>query len=649
MDIYSLRVFNEMHGLGITEQELIAIEKETNNEVTGVANMLNRDGYLIYVNHDDKDNIYLKKTTRDLVCPSRILSKILITFEPPAEIFQLHLIAKYHAQDWAYKTQADNLDELKTKIIDRFIDGYDKTIQTEEQFKALFWLFDKPYEKVTNKTRNDMSTILKVFEKDNRRLAIIRKHDEWITKQMFCYNRERESAEYLAKTYTPKCPEYNYVDEGREFKGNVWIDDELLDKISKEELDIIVSKREDNKKFYLLNSKEYANVCNSIRLQLMTAKRQADNEKKEKTVKTKIEKEYKKKGMLVRQGVTFTPQYISYNDLKLEGPMIAEYIEFNRLILADNCDFNSIAAGYVDYILKRELERNCYGEYTNKVKIGFEHPVSMIIGKVEVNVERHNKNICIKTPVYNRIRNDELHQVILYALRFNTQEEYNAFVEDVSNKSLRLIKLLESGLSFTLKGVKRDDNDLGERGAMFSINLKIIREKNKNYVLVKDKKLQITNIDGLFKLKENGSEYDWRSNYDPVQRAIKILFKCIKGITAPDLSDLIKEGKAGYDLRIKRSNEFIKNAIKLTKARKKANGYIVKGMGDTHYYVGKDTSDRIVVYTWVKNKPDKYICIVDVDSETDEPGLNDCIAKRLLALNKDMVVANEIDTIKAVI
>jgi hypothetical protein len=128
-----------------------------------------------------------------------------------------------------------------------------------------------------------------------------------------------------------------------------------------------------------------------------------------------------------------------------------------------------------------------------------------------------------------------------------------------------------------------------------------------------------------------------------VQRTVHILFKSIEGITGEDVSSLIKESIKENKKRIERSLSFIDNAVRITCAKKVNNGWIVKGASNQEYLVEPD----LKVWTWKNNEKDKYICIVDINSDTsDEATKNDCIAKRILALHKDKFLIDEIYTLK---
>jgi len=90
MDINTLRVFNSIHSLGITEEEFADLESEqTHIERTGLYIRSIKKDYAICVSHDDlKHPIVIKKLDKTIQTPSRVLFKTLITFDNlPPEIY----------------------------------------------------------------------------------------------------------------------------------------------------------------------------------------------------------------------------------------------------------------------------------------------------------------------------------------------------------------------------------------------------------------------------------------------------------------------------------------------------------------------------------------------------------------------------------
>lgn len=643
MNIQSLRVFSSMYGLDITEEEFLTIEQEVNSGKRGIYNAVRKKGYIVYVDHNNKSTIVIRKSKSDIVIPSRILCKTMVTFEPlPDEIYTLHSINRYRAQDWKFVYRADNLEELKDRIIDRFTDRYDKELNEEDiavQEQAIYWLFNQEYTPITKDTRTNISTILKVFENKNRRTAIIKKKLVYtVSACMGSGSREEESIHHSVLTFTPADAEYNYVDEGREFGEDIWIDDPLTGKVSAEELDIIEKRM--SKGFGLLTTKIYSNIQNELRLEILSAKKRSEESEIKRVVETEAEKQFQK-GKLIRNGVTFTKEYIAYDDMELKGPRIEEFISYNNIITAENTDFNSIVTTYIDFILNRGYAAGRYG-MTSNIVYDIKEDIQLTIGKVNLKVSKQGNNYYVWCPRRNRIKKDELPTVLRMALAYDL-ESYSKFIENVSSVSLELGKILINGLSFSVKPRQYGNNDcdLAKDSQDIFFNLQVTRVKNKNYVKINDKQFYIKDTPRLLELKKT-LNCDYSSRIDPLQRMINIISKSIQDISPKEIGDLIKDGKKMYLQKVKRSKEFIKNAVKLASAKIVEDGYIVKGISGKEYFVSND----LKVWEWEKNNKTRYVCIVDVDSERDEAGVNDCIAKRILALSKDKFIAKEVDTLE---
>ena len=121
MDINSLRVFDSLYKLKISEQEFSEIEDEIRHEErTGLSIKAVKKGFSICVSHDEKHKVIIKKIEFDGKLPqpkSRVLFKTLILFEDlPDEIYTLHQIAQYRALDTEIKRVANTMEDLKDKI-----------------------------------------------------------------------------------------------------------------------------------------------------------------------------------------------------------------------------------------------------------------------------------------------------------------------------------------------------------------------------------------------------------------------------------------------------------------------------------------------------------------------------------------------------
>ncbi len=690
INIEALRVFNSLYKLGITEQEFTEIrEEQKHEERTGLSINLVKKGKIIGVSHDEKQSIVIKKVRGDIkpIPKSRILFKTLITFKDiPEEIYTLHAIAQYHALDTTIKYTANTIEELKDRVCDRFIDRYPKELGEkintgysyntdkaekkaklnliQKQIKALFWLFDEDFKEFKPQTaRKNVARIIKVFQRNNRRLAIIQINEKWERKSggVMCQRwiDTIKQTTFKIVTFTPKDERFNFVSPNREIflkyeggysgNSNIWLDDKLFEKVTAQELSILSNKFEDE--WVFLTADEYNKQSKGVRLELMNARRK----EQEDNIRSKLEKEIKKrfkKGKVVRQGITLSNTEISYQGVSIKGKRIGEYIAQQQIHLLESPNFNEIFEGFIDYIL--DYQQTGFDREYNACF------VSRLNGKQKIEI--HNTKIVVEKKgnlLYvngKKINQDDVGKVLKNAITYNTQAEYDEWVSYTSRVNLRLQEALNNtAMAFELHIDNTDDNCLVGDTTKMSLSIPIRRENNKNYVKIGNKEYKVKNIQALFDLGKEVNSCKYRyGGGGYLQRTIKLLYKAIADITPKAIGELIKNGKKEYRLmnkereerelkRINRSKEFIKNAVKLTKAKKVNGGYFVKGLTKITYFVDERSLE---VYTIKNGKQDKNLCIVDNDysweRKDDEALRNDRVAKRLLMLSKDKKVAKEI-------
>jgi len=700
MDINALRVFNSLYKLGITDEEFKEIEEEQRHtERTGLAIKCVKKGYCICVSHDEKHEILIKKLknfyvmVKDLpkdLTNTRILFKTLITFdELPQEIYTLHEIAQYRTSDTEIRYIANNLEELKDRICDRFADGNRKYYELgelhyynrywyedemekrrkerereklmEKQLKALFWLFGEDYSTFKFKSaRKNIPRIIKVFSRNNRRIAIFQENEDYEKHYPFrCWDiKHIRKTSLKIKAYKPRDERYNYVSPNREvYIGSceIWIDDELFEKLEVPELEIL-AERFSNLEYIILNADEYSRLKPSIRLEMLSAKRKAMEVKAKRELIKRIEKQFKK-GKVVRKGIEFTKTSMSYEGIVFKADKLGEYLVEENVVYREEPDFREIYEDYIDYILNIEVRTNYYsGEST--FEINFKGETEISIGQINLKLSKIGNYFYVQLNGKKyRINKEDLPVVLKEAINFSIApdgiEAYENYLSHTSKVNLKLQEALKNGgLKFILEIDKTDDNDLikenyGERKML--LTLPLLRKNGKNYVVVCGKEYKVKNIQALFELGKDVYRYHIRNGY--LQRTINLLYKGIKGITPEVIGKIIEQGEREYKkmmarkraeerARIKKSEEFLNNAIKLTNAKKVKGGYIVRGVSGNYYFVSNDNAG---VWTIKDGKQDKYLCMVDIGKTADgKAGLNDKIAKRLLALSKDKVVAKSI-------
>ena len=713
MDINALQVFNCLHALGITDDEFKAIGDEVSHkERTGLSIKCVKKGCAICVSHDMRHNIVIKKfkTKRDLR-NMRILFKTLILFEDlPDEIYVLHQIAQYRSQDNEIKDISKNLEELKDRICDRYADGYPKTLGvaesdldddeeygyhtwayskertkdeekneinrgelTEKQLKAIFWLFGEDYNTFELKeTRERIPKIIKVFSRNNRRIALFQETLNHNYNVMFRGERHVEGEVIKIKTYTPRDERYNYACPNREVyiedNNEIWVDDDLLGKIGKEEFKILNQKmfgddEGEDGSFIILNSDKYNQLQSAISLELMSVKRNNMEEKAKRKLVKSIETQFKN-GKVVRQGIEFTKTSMSYNGLVFKADRLGEFLFEHHIIIQEQPQFTKIFNDYINWFLDIQITHNRSNYEISSKYSDFKGDVKLNIGNIKLRVYKNRNTLFVqingKKP--HRITKEDINEVLQKSMEYANPDNIDGYEEYLSHTSivnLKLQKALEKkGLEFVLEIDKTEDNilssDYERREKEIRLVLPLFRRKNKNYTLINGKEHKIKNINALYDLGKEVDEthISWRGGY--LQRTIRLLYRAVNGINPKDIGDLILQGKKNFSVwiaeiekekkeKVERSMEFLANAIRLTKATKVKSGYIVRGLTENLYFVDLDKGGVwIVKKKGEKYVNDKYLCIVDKNYGEEEWQVNDRIANRLLALSKDSVVASEI-------
>lgn len=683
MKINALRVQNAIHNLGLTEKQIAKVEQEQNEKWRrGIAIMFKKKGVFICVNHDNKHNIVIwnknkfygwQNDKKVKIKPnSRVLFKTLITFDFPPQINTLHTIGTYRSGDSNdVRYQATNIEELKERVRDRFSDNYGKELGKfefyslygeeekkeryrqkrfeliKEQLKAVFWLFNEPYDFEPREVRANVNTIIKAFQKGNKRVAIIQKHSKWETNGGFrAEHREYELNEFSVRAFKHTDLEYNYVNTGREFSGNVWVSDELLGSVTSKELDLISSKSD--RSFLLLTMDKYHQYKTHFRTEMLRLKRKEKEERIKNELVNKIQNDFQKKGEVIRQGgVRITTNSITQNGLTFKAQNLKDYIISERIYLLQEISLKKIYGDYLDRILKIEVG---YFDSTEKVYFIGKHKIQ--IGKIKIKIEENKGRIKINDIT---IRKDEVKRVLLEAFDSKTQKQYQDYLIGIKKCSLRMRRLLNEGIDITLRMPRSDDIGLDDEFSSKTIffSIKPIREGQNYYVNLGDKKFRIKRLSPIYTLD---GYYANKYNGDNADRIFDLLFQALEDVSANDIVNLMTNGVKAFEEREKEkarleeikykenarkekvSLEFIENAVKITHAEKREGGWIVTGTSGTQYWV----TNQNQVYLVEDDVATKYLCLVDMDSNETKWQKNDAIAKRILALSKDMSVAKEI-------
>ncbi len=707
MDINALRVFNIIHSLNITEEEFADLENEQKHtERTGLYIRCIKKGYSMCVSHDENHQVVIREIRKEIPVPSRVLFKTLITFDDlPKQIYTLHAIAQYRALDTDIKHRADNLEELKDRICDRFVDNFPKelgryyddihyqelhswddkkratwgelkTKLIERQLRALFWLFGEDYERFEKEVkvaRKNIPRVVKVFERHNKRMAIIQRVEDYQQRRGgMMYNPvwfERvQGSRLMIRCFKPGNPQYNYVDLNREMylpmgpdeTAELWLDDDLFEKTEYPELKVLSKRLFSNqnnngngaKGWLLLTADEFNKKQTLLRIEVMSATRRHQEEEAEKNLAQRIDAQFRK-GKVVRQGITFTKNSIECEGVLVKNEKLGHFVMRNQIHLQREPDFSKIVKDFICFILNIDAVWN---NSTSSViyVCNFKGDETISIGEVDLRIESRKNNIFVNN---HRIAKNDLVDVIFTALFHRNQKDFDQYLAYSSKVNLTLQKILsDGGISFELKIDKTNDNSLPIKEEKMVLSLPLHREKGKNYTTIKGVDYQIKDLNAFIDIgKDINSARIGYGGGGYIQRTIKLLYRSIKGITPREIGEIIKNGEQEYTRlqeRIRKENAeklkkavgFLNEAVRLSKAKKIKNGFQIIGKSGKQYTVNSDT---LAVYEVADGKPERYVCIVDMGTSTDTDwGRKDALAKRLLMLAHDLKVADEVHTLE---
>ncbi len=695
MDAYGLAVYNQIHKLGFTPEDLNAVLEETKQKHNGLAIMAKTKKAVAIVDHDKQRKILIKKPSEiNLPVPSRVLFKTVVgLMDCPEELYTIHSMVRYYRYDTIPKTASavKTLEGVKSKLAERFLkekwvelgstidDQYcsykvqDKRKKQKQeliikQLKAIYWLFDEEYTKegITIPEKKNRKIITKVFQKKNYRLALFVNNE----------NKEVKAGSFFQPKYWKKLKgirfyilalkagdgKYQLLDEGREVNSKshgteVWVANDLLGKLSSEELDSIAETRNEGSDWLLLDAKTYyEGLSQRIKAKMQIAKREAE---KNKAISKAIDETDKKvrSGHYEKNGITYDDDTLTIGSFTLKSPKLKEHVRSSWRRIFDN--EVTIRGVYKEFV-NEVLDVGPKGMYGEEV-------ISRATNKTFIEV--NNIKIDIDATKLARINNkrvsrENLAEIIENAVDYETQAEFDEYVTKCSKIPLTLQKVLGvGGLSFDVH-VRKTDNNTFSKDEYIVFTLSMMRENDKNYLKIGKEKLRIKDWNSLLTAAKKTEKYDSRYE-DGLERAIHFIKLGVPEITPEQVMTLIKEGRTkAKELKriaeeikkkqekenlkkLERSKIFLAKAIELTNAEKITEGFLVKGASNVLYFIrSSDANVWTTKEVCGKIKPDNHLCIVDDHYGKGEYLINDKVANRLLMLHKDLKTASDVYTVK---
>lgn len=488
-----------------------------------------------------------------------------------------------------------------------------------------------------------VGVIVRVVEFNNTRIAAM------ATKDM---NR---NSEYKCYTCTPSSEKYNYLDVGR--KAIVFVTerggsyhnyrqqtnrfcrgifhDMDVDIPDDENLLPAIYEEYGSKNFEVIDTDDFKATVQKVKFNRQS---QAKKQKKESTLKDKISEKIKylkdDEGKTIKLNeVTYTSEEIDYEGQKLkrtDGPKNWVYKLMRNALSVhkiDDITFDTILNTFI-----KSLDVDYSGT-----------EMTAVIGEVDVTrswkrIEHKNGNVQVLHYINgSRINKDEVSAVLERALCYNDNDNYNAFLKEVSKCSLRFHRYLHTGIDLRVR-------DNLNRTTAYKIKLPLERRSNVNYLDINDELYRVSDTNRLL---DNAGTISLSKFSD-----LLIESGAVQDVELKDIVPILKEGKQTYEDAVAKSKKLVESTEKLFDLSAQTHtfqdestkkGYLIEGK--LRSYVVEYDPDLDVneqshgVYSYPEGR---YICIVD--KSTDQAGY-DKLINRVYALHNDNLVASKISTL----
>jgi hypothetical protein len=326
--------------------------------------------------------------------------------------------------------------------------------------------------------------------------------------------------------------------------------------------------------------------------------------------------------VITNNSIEYQKQKITADIANLSSILIKEAA---RLVAIDNINFDALSELFFLKISQSQI------------------PVSGIIGNVSFCLNPTTSTNTAGTSVtrYNinnkRINKNEIEECLRRALCYQTQLDYDYFIDSVNKCSLKVHNLLQLGIDITVY----DDFD----NITYNVKFPIDRKNRKNYIVINNEEYQIKNTNKFLTLQNTSKRI-------PLLVLVEKLLdnKIVKDVTINNIKNIIKQGRRTYEEAIEKSNQLLEETLKLFNLKEETKhianatrtGYLIKGKLREYFLEVQNDDSHTGNCGVYDTKSEKYICIVD--KSTSQVGM-DKIVNRIYALHNDNLLASKITTL----
>lgn len=596
--------------------------------------------------HIDQKLAGIPETAYPYVCTQA--RQILFRFLPEPEQFEMlmRLTNQFSSSNYSYATDItepqifDTVEQFKAycinnleRVVPLMVNDYyckDESIADGDLLliKGLYWLADKKFtgmNRGVSLPKRDVPLyifrITEILTFGNKRVA-------------FCHGLRNTatSGVFIIYITIPTEPRYNYTDVGRFLSHESSVQRSVF-RLYYDDATTMFPRSADGLTRYVadptFNLIDNATVDSLVKRLQKTERSTTERLKLAELISTKMKARIK--GLSKDEPFEFNDITFRKTEFEYEGQIIGSTTTgVNTMTLLEN-----FSGSYTDENLNFERLFNTFCE-NMAYKLTRGTAITGRLGSVTFEGSLQQTSGTSKLTKINgyRINKAELVDALKQGLCYQNQADYDSFLEAVEYCSLRFHAYLSTGIDLQV------EDEIN--GIQLVFKLYMERQKNKNYLVLADRKIKIGDTNKLLTLATARN----------MTKVIEVLLDPkIVGLKGSDIRELIKDGVRAYK-EIKKKEEawlldtlkkfdvqVLQNVQMTSGAGERRSGYLIKGKL-RQYLISNDNTNKYGVYEYPSGR---YICIVDKGGNYLSPISR--LISRIYALANDSKLAKEINTL----
>ena len=341
---------------------------------------------------------------------------------------------------------------------------------------------------------------------------------------------------------------------------------------------------------------------------------------------------------------------IKFNNMKISKKQIEYEGQILKLDGKSNADWVKTIFGQICNVVRDPNNinwDNVFAALISMIRSTEDNLISGKIGDVTFTYEKKTttstKGVVATRHYINdhRINKVELTRCLERALCYETQKDFDYFLNAVSKCSLEMHGYLHDGVQTNVSDFFQGYN------LRYHVKFPIERKGRSTYLILDKEEYRVRNF----------ARFKAVINKNTVLEVVEVLLNeaIVEGVDLNNVKIIIESAKKEYDTALKKSQELLDETVKLFKLEEEQkrvddgllSGYKIEGK-IRNYFVekgnlvpDKNNHRDCRIYDY---ETGKYICIIDKSSAGDQVGM-DRLVGRIYALHNDNLVAREVHTL----